>query len=110
MGILIRILLFAAAAYIAARLIPGVQISNAQSALLVAIVLGLLNAFLKPILVALTIPITIITLGLFLLVINILMIYLAAYIVDGFNVQNWIAALLFSIVMAVVGFILDLIF
>ena len=98
------------AAYLAARFIPGVTISDAKTAILVALVLGILNAFLKPILVILTIPITILTLGLFLLVINILIIFLAARIVPGFAVDGWVAALLFSLVLAVISYILDAIF
>lgn len=110
MGLLIRILITAVAAYLAARFIPGVTISDAKTAILVALVLGILNAFLKPILVILTIPITILTLGLFLLVINILIIFLAARIVPGFAVDGWVAALLFSLVLAVISYILDAIF
>ena len=110
MGLLFRILITAVAAYLAARFIPGVTISDAKTAILVALVLGILNAFLKPILVILTIPITILTLGLFLLVINILIIFLAARIVPGFAVDGWVAALLFSLVLAVISYILDVIF
>ena len=110
MGLLFRILITAVAAYLAARFIPGVTISDAKTAILVALVLGILNAFLKPILVILTIPITILTLGLFLLVINILIIFLAARIVPGFAVEGWVAALLFSLVLAVISYILDAIF
>jgi putative membrane protein len=110
MGLLFRILITAVAAYLAARFIPGVTISDAKTAILVALVLGILNAFLKPILVILTIPITILTLGLFLLVINILIIFLAARIVPGFAVDGWVAALLFSLVLAVISYILDAIF
>ena len=108
MNTLIRILLIAVAAYFAARFVPGVTIADAKTAILVALVLAILNAFLKPILVALTIPITIITLGLFLLVINILIIFLAAKIVPGFDVDGWLAALLFSLVLAIITFILDM--
>ena len=110
MGLLFRILITAVAAYLAARFIPGVTISDAKTAILVALVLGILNAFLKPILVILTIPITILTLGLFLLVINIPIIFLAARIVPGFAVDGWVAALLFSLVLAVISYILDAIF
>ena len=110
MGLLFRILITAVAAYLAARFIPGVTISDAKTAILVALVLGILNAFLKPLLVILTIPITILTLGLFLLVINILIIFLAARIVPGFAVDGWVAALLFSLVLAVISYILDAIF
>ena len=107
MGLLIRILISAVAVFVASRLIPGIIVNNFGTAIIVAIVLGLLNAFLKPILVFLTIPITIMTLGLFYFVINILMVYLAAYLVDGFNVTGVIAAILFSIVVTVVTWIID---
>jgi putative membrane protein len=110
MGLLIRIIIIAVAAYLAARLLPGVTINDATTAVLVALVLALLNAFVKPILVALTLPITIITLGLFLLVINIIIIYLAAYIVPGFSVDGVLSALLFSLIVAVITYILDAIF
>ena len=106
-GLLIRILISAVAVFVASRLIPGIIVNNFGTAIIVAIVLGLLNAFLKPILVFLTIPITIMTLGLFYFVINILMVYLAAYLVDGFNVTGVIAAILFSIVVTVVTWIID---
>ena len=110
MGLLIRIIIIAVAAYLAAKLLPGVTISDATTAVLVALVLALLNAFVKPILIALTLPITIITLGLFLLVINIIIIYLAAYLVPGFSVDGWLSALLFSLIVAVITYILDAIF
>lgn len=107
MGLIIRILISAVAVFIASRFIPGIHVSDFGTALIVAIVLGLLNAFLKPILVFLTIPITILTLGLFYLVINVLMVYLAAYLVGGFSVSGFIAALLFSIVVSFVTWIID---
>ena len=110
MGLLIRIIIIAVAAYLAARLLPGVTIPDATTAVLVALVLALLNAFVKPILVALTLPITILTLGLFLLIINIIIIYLAAYLVPGFSVDGWLSALLFSLIVAVITYILDAIF
>ena len=105
MGLLLRLIITAIAAYFAARIIPGITIADLKTAIIVALVLALLNTFLKPILVLLTIPITIITLGLFLLVINIVIIYLAAYLVPGFEIDGILAALLFSLVMAVIGMI-----
>ncbi len=107
MGILIRIIIIAVAAYLAAKFLPGVTIPDAKTAVLVALVLALLNAFVKPILVALTLPVTILTLGLFLLIINILIIYLAAYIVPGFRVDGWLSALLFSLIVALITYLLD---
>ncbi|WP_019989078.1 phage holin family protein [Rudanella lutea] len=107
MGLIIRILISAVAVFIASQFIPGIRVDGFGAAIIVAIVLGLLNAFLKPILVLLTIPITILTLGLFYLVINVIMVYLAASIVDGFAVSGFFAALLFSIVVSIVTWAID---
>jgi putative membrane protein len=107
MKLFFRILIIAVAAFIAARVIPGVTVADAKTAILVALVLALLNTFLKPILVALTLPITIITLGLFLLVINILIVFLAAKIVPGFAVHGWMAALIFSLIVTLITYLLE---
>ena len=107
MNILFRIILTAIAAFIAAKFVPGISIADAKTAILVALVLALLNTFLKPLLVALTIPITIVTLGLFLLVINILIVFLAAKIVPGFAVHGWLAALLFSLIVSLITYLLE---
>lgn len=110
MGFLIRILISAVAVYLASYLIPGISITGGiGTALIVAIVLGLLNAIVKPILVLLTIPITIVTLGLFYIVINVLMIFLADKLVDGFAVSGFLAAFLFSIVVSVITYLIDVI-
>lgn len=110
MGLIVRLLLSTLAVIIGAYLIPGVTVDGFVTALIVALVLGLLNAVVKPILVILTIPVTILTLGLFLLVINVIIIYFAAYIVPGFSVDGFFPALIFSIVLAVIGWILSSIF
>jgi putative membrane protein len=93
----------AVAVLFAAYILKGVQVDSTVTALIVALVLGLLNSFIKPILILLTIPITIFTLGLFLLVINICIVKLAAGLVDGFTVDGWFAALLFSLVVSFVS-------
>lgn len=103
MNFIIRIIVSTLAVLITAYLIPGVKVTNVMTAIIVAAVLGLLNTFIKPLLVLLTIPITIVTLGLFLLVINACMILLAAQLVDGFEVTNFWSALFFSIIMALVN-------
>ena len=95
-----KILVTALAALIAANLLPGVKIDSSVTAVLLAVVLALLNNFVKPLLIILTIPITVLTLGLFLLVINILIIKWAAEIVPGFTVDGWLQALLFSILLS----------
>jgi putative membrane protein len=84
----------------ASYLLKGVSVDSAYTALMVAIVLGLLNNFIKPLLIILTIPITIFTLGLFLFVINILIVKWASDLVTGFYVSGWWAALWFSIVVS----------
>ena len=86
-------------------IIPGVAVDSFTTALVVAVVLGIINIFLRPILVILTLPITIITLGLFALVLNALLIMLAANLVPGFEVSGFWAALLFALLLSVVSWI-----
>jgi putative membrane protein len=107
MGFIVKVLITAVAAYAAAWLLPGVAINDAKTAIIVALVLALLNTFIKPILVILTIPVTIITLGLFLLVINILIIKLTDSLVGGFTVDGWLSALLFSLIVSLVTWMLS---
>jgi len=98
-----KTLITAVAILIAVFLLPGVHINGTVTAIMVAAVLGILNSFIKPILILLTIPITVFTLGLFLLVINILIIKWASDIVPGFKVDSWIWALLFSIIVSLIS-------
>ena len=102
-----KILVTAMAALIASYLLPGVQIHSGFTAIIIALVLALLNTFIKPILIILTIPITVLTLGLFLLVINTIIIKWTASLVHGFNVQNWWAAFWFSILLSIVTYIIE---
>lgn len=107
MAILINWLLSALAIIAAAYILPGVHVQDFLTALVLAIVLGIINAILKPILVMLTLPITLVTLGLFTLVINALLVLLATLIVPGFQVDNFLWALLFSIVLSLVNAVLQ---
>ena len=108
MGFIIKVLVTALAVFVADYFLEGVHISDdLKTVVIVALVLALLNTFLKPILVLLTIPITIITLGLFLLVINILIVFLADYLIGGFTVDGWLSALFFSLIVSVISYILD---
>lgn len=106
MGFLIRILISALAAMLTTYLLRGVKIDGFVTALILALVLAILNALVKPVLVILTLPVTIVTLGLFLLVINALLIMLAAKIVPGFKVDGFWWALAFSIVMSIINSII----
>jgi putative membrane protein len=98
----VRFLLNGLAVLLTAYLLPGVHVEHYGYALLVAVVLAIVNAVIKPILVVLTIPITFVTFGLFLLVINALMILLADWIIrNGFTVDGFWWALLFSLILSV---------
>ena len=106
MGILIHLFISGIAVFLTAYLLPGVKVDSFLSALLVAIVLGVVNAVIKPILKVLTFPITLLTLGLFSLVINALMIMLTDALVKGFQVDGFWWAVLFSIVLSIISSVL----
>ncbi|MFT4782230.1 MAG: putative membrane protein [Psychroserpens sp.] len=101
MNLLIRLIVTAGIVMLLAHFLPGVEVTGFVAALIVAIVLGLLNFIVKPMLVVLTIPITIMTLGLFLFVINACIIMLADNFIDGFGVNGFWIALLFSILLSI---------
>lgn len=103
MSALIYILLSSIAVFVAAQVLPGVHVTNFGTALVVAVVLGLLNAVIRPLLLLLTLPINILTLGLFTLVIMGFMVYIVAAIVPGFTVDSFWWAIGFSLVLAIVG-------
>lgn len=107
MSFLIKVLAIAVAAYFAAWLLPGVDIASVQTAVIVALVFAFLNAIVKPILIILTIPITILTLGLFLLIINIIIVKITDSLIDGFTVKDWVSALLFSLIVSFVSSVLN---
>ncbi len=107
MKIIVRWLLLAAALLLVAYLYPGVTVRSFGSAMIAAFVLGLFNTLLRPILVLLTLPVTVITLGLFLFVINALMFYFAASVLDGFNVAGFGAALIGSVIYSLCGMVID---
>ncbi len=100
MKLLIKLLLTALAVVILAKILPGVAVEGYGSAIMVAIVIALLRLLVKPILVLLTLPITVITFGLFLLIINAIIILMADYFVDSFQVASIWWALLFSLLLS----------
>lgn len=99
MNLVFRFLLNGLAVVLTAYLLPGVHVENYGYALLVALVLSIVNTIIKPVLIVLTIPITFVTMGLFLLVINALMILLVDWFIDGFLVDGFWWALAFSIIL-----------
>ncbi len=106
MGILINLLINGLAVYITAHVLPGVSVDTFLTAIIVSIVLGLVNTFIKPVLFLLTLPATILTLGLFTFIINALMVYLVATFVPSFHVNGFWSALFFSLVLSLVSWFL----
>jgi putative membrane protein len=109
MKFIVKLVVSTLAVLITAMLLPGVEIADNSflTALGVAVVLAFLNAIVKPILVILTIPVTIFSFGLFILVINAVIILWASKIVNGFQVDNFWRALLFSLILSVVTWVLE---
>jgi len=103
MNIIIRLLLNAAALLLVAYLVPGFEVSGFYAALISAVILGLFNAIVKPILVLLTLPINILTLGLFTLVINAVLIWFVASFIEGFSVDGFVTALIGGVILWVIS-------
>ncbi|WP_452226661.1 phage holin family protein [Lacinutrix cladophorae] len=101
MNLIIRLLLNAIAVFVLANILNGVQVDGYVTAIVVALVLSILNLIVKPILVILTLPITIVTLGLFMFVINACIILLADNFIDGFVVNTFWTAMLFSVLLCI---------
>jgi putative membrane protein len=106
--LLLRWLLLAAALLLVAHLYTGVSVASFGAAMVAALVLGLLNTLVRPVLVLLTFPVTLVTLGLFLFVINALMFWSAARVLDGFNVSGFGAALVGSLIYSLCGMVIDI--
>jgi putative membrane protein len=109
MKLIVRWLLLAAALLLVARIAPGVTVSSFSAALLAALVLGLLNTLVRPLLVLLTLPVTVLTLGLFLFIVNALMFWMASGLLplDGFHVDGFVAALVGSLLYSIAGTLID---
>lgn len=107
MTLVIRWVLFALALLFIAWLIPGITIENFQAALLASFVIGLVNVFVRPIFVIITIPVTVFTLGLFIFIINAILFGLVAYLVPGFEVNGFFPALLGSIMLSIISIFIN---
>ena len=107
MNFLIRLFIVAAVSFGLAHILNGVHVTDFWTAFVFAIVLALLNMFIKPILILVTLPVTFITLGLFLFVVNTLVVMLASKFVDGFSIDNFWWALLFSIILSIITSAID---
>jgi putative membrane protein len=109
MGFILRLVLNALVLLLVAHLIEGIRVSSFGTALIAALVLGLLNALVKPVLFILTLPINVLTLGLFTFVINAFILWLAAALVPGFAIDRFLTALLAAIVMALINMLISLV-
>ena len=107
MRIIIKWLLSAVALLAVAYLYSGVQVNSFGSALIAAAVIGLLNMVVRPVLVVLTLPVTIVTLGLFLFIINALLFWAASGLLSGFHVSGFLAALLGSLMYSLLGLVIE---
>lgn len=110
MVLLLKWLIMTLSVGITAYLIPGITVNGFFSALLVALFLGIVNTLVRPFLILITLPITILTLGLFAFVINAVLVLLASKVIHGFGVKGFWTAMLFSIVLSIIQYILNKIF
>ncbi len=108
LSILLQLVVAALAILFTAYILPGISVDDFITGVIIAALLSLLNITIKPLLIFLTIPITLLTLGLFLLVINAIIVLIAAEIVGGFSVDNFWWALLFSLILSLVNSILGI--
>ena len=107
MRLLLRLLLNGAAVFLAAQLIPGIGVATPGTALIAGIVLGLINAIIRPLLIVLTLPVTFLTLGLFIFVINAACLGLAAWVVPGFTISGFGSALIGALVISITSWLLS---
>lgn len=107
-GCLTRLLVLSIAVMVGAWLLPGVEVTSFWAVLITAVVISLLDNLVRPILIVVTLPVTVVTLGLFLFVINAIIILMASGIVKGFDVSSFGSALLFSLVLTAVNYLLEM--
>lgn len=108
--LMLRWVLNSFALFFVMKLVPGIRIDRFGDLLLATLIIGLLNAFLRPIIVLLTLPVTILTLGLFTLVINGVIFYLAAHLLDGFRVAGFGTAIVAALLFSLFSFTLNMLF
>lgn len=104
-GLLLRLLISALGLWLAAALLPGMHISGPGSILLAALLLGIVNALVRPVLILLTLPITVVTLGLFLLVVNAATLGLVAVLLDDFSIEGFFTAMFGALIVSMTGWI-----
>lgn len=110
MKLLGKLLINTLALLVTTQIVPGFHINGITTAVLAAIVLGVINTFIRPVMLIITLPLNVVTLGLFTFVINALMLWFTAYFVRGFLIENWMSAILAAIVLAIVSTVLGMLF
>jgi putative membrane protein len=105
MGVITRLVVVALSLWLASELVPGIEVKGGWTLIGAAVLLGLVNAVVRPVLVVLTLPVTILTLGLFLLVINAAMLGLVAAMFDGFTIESSGSAVLASLIISIMGWL-----
>lgn len=110
MSFILRLLVTAIVFYFLPRFVPGIHVASATAALIAALIFGLVNAIVRPLVILLTLPLTILTLGIFIIIVNALMFMLAAWIAPGFKVDGFGPALIGAVIMMIVGFIVSHLF
>ncbi len=106
-NIILRLLMLTAGIFLASFLVPGITVDGYGSAIKAAVLLGVLNIFIKPVILIMTLPITLLTLGLFTLVINALLLWFVGYAVAGFEVASFISALVGAIIISILSIVLN---
>lgn len=107
MRFILRIVIIALVSYALARVLPGLHVNSFWTAFIFAVVLSVLNVFIKPLIVLLTLPVTILTLGLFLFIVNTIVVLLASRFVEGFSIDNFGWGFLFSLLLSLFITIFD---
>lgn len=108
LGFLAQLIVMTLAAILAAYILPGVQIDSVSAAIITAVVIALLNTFIRPILIVITLPFTVFSMGLFLVIINAIIIMLASGLVKHFHVSGFGSALLFSLLLTAINYLLEI--
>ena len=108
MNAIIRIIISTISIMVVAHILPGVEVASWYTGFIVAIIITLLNTFIRPILIILTLPITIITLGLFLLIINGFIVLIAHHFINGFRVESLWIAIIFSLLVSLINGVLGI--
>lgn len=106
-NIILRLIILTAGVFLASYLVPGINVSGYGAAIKAAVILGILNVFIKPVLIILTLPINLLTLGLFTLVINGLLLWFAGYAVSGFEVSSFLTAIVGAVIISVLSILLN---